>query len=82
MKTISIPAFGGPEQLQLLELPEPEPAAGEVLVKLEFAGLNFIDVYMRSGHYARSQNCAARPCWRPPAARKRRRSLKRAAPIT
>ncbi len=55
MKTISIPAFGGPEQLQLLELPEPEPAAGEVLVKLEFAGLNFIDVYMRSGHYARSQ---------------------------
>jgi len=55
MKTISIPAFGGPEQLQLLELPQPRPAAGEVLVKLEYAGLNFIDVYMRSGNYARSQ---------------------------
>ena len=55
MKTISIPAFGGPEQLKLLEMPQPEPAAGEGLVKLEFAGLNFIDVYMRSGHYARSQ---------------------------
>ena len=55
MKTISIPAFGGPEQLQLLELPQPRPATGEVLVKLEYAGLNFIDVYMRSGNYARSQ---------------------------
>src|SRR4051812_3549811 len=55
MQTISIPAFGGPEQLKLLELPQPAPAAGEVLVKLDYAGLNFIDVYMRSGHYARSQ---------------------------
>jgi NADPH2:quinone reductase len=55
MKTISIPAFGGPEQLTLLEMPQPQPSSGEVLVKLEFAGLNFIDVYMRSGHYARSQ---------------------------
>ncbi len=46
------------EQLQPpLELPppQPRPGAGEVLVKLEYAGLNFIDVYMRSGHYARSQ---------------------------
>jgi NADPH2:quinone reductase len=55
MKTISIPAFGGPEQLKLLELAQPRPAAGEVLVKLEYAGINFIDVYMRSGKYARSQ---------------------------
>lgn len=55
MKTISIPAFGGPEQLTLMEMPEPRPGAGEVLVKLEHAGLNFIDVYMRSGRYARSQ---------------------------
>ena len=55
MKTISIPSFGGPEQLRLMDLAQPKPTAGEVLVKLEFAGLNFIDVYMRSGHYARSQ---------------------------
>jgi NADPH2:quinone reductase len=55
MKTISVPAFGGPEQLQLLELPRPRPAAGEALVALEYAGINFIDVYMRSGRYARSQ---------------------------
>ena len=55
MKTISIQAFGDPEQLQLMELPQPRPAAGEALVKLEYAGINFIDVYMRSGRYARSQ---------------------------
>lgn len=55
MKTISIPAFGGPEQLQLMEREQPRPVEGEALVKLDFAGINFIDVYMRSGHYARSQ---------------------------
>ena len=55
MRTISIPAFGGPEQLQLMEMPQPRPAAGEVLVKLAYAGINFIDVYMRSGQYVRSQ---------------------------
>jgi NADPH2:quinone reductase len=55
MKAIAIAQFGGPENLQLMQIPEPRPAAGEALVKLEFAGINFIDVYMRSGRYARSQ---------------------------
>src|SRR3972149_11098725 len=55
MKAIAIAQFGGPEQLKLMDTPEPTPAAGEALVKLEQAGINFIDVYMRSGHYARSQ---------------------------
>ena len=55
MQTISIPAFGGPEQLKTMDMPQPGPAAGEVLVKLAYAGINFIDVYMRSGQYARSQ---------------------------
>jgi len=54
MKAIAIAQFGGPEQLKLMDTPEPKPAAGEALVKLEYAGINFIDVYMRSGHYARS----------------------------
>jgi NADPH2:quinone reductase len=54
MKAIAIAQFGGPENLRLMDLPEPKPAAGEALVKLEYAGINFIDVYMRSGHYARS----------------------------
>ena len=54
MKAIAIVEFGGPEHLELMEMPEPKPAAGEALVKLDYAGINFIDVYMRSGHYARS----------------------------
>ena len=54
MKAIAIAQFGGAETLQLMQMPEPRPAAGEALVKLEYAGINFIDVYMRSGRYARS----------------------------
>lgn len=37
-----------------MSMAEPEPAAGEALVRLEYAGVNFIDIYMRSGQYARS----------------------------
>ena len=55
MKAIAVTEFGGPEKLALLEVPVPQPAQGEALVKLEYAGVNFIDIYMRSGHYARSQ---------------------------
>ena len=54
MKTISVPRFGGPEVLEALERPQPVPGADEVLVKIEYAGINFIDVYMRSGFYAKS----------------------------
>jgi NADPH2:quinone reductase len=54
MKAIAIARFGGPESLQLIDMPEPVPAAGEALVKIEYAGINFIDIYMRSGKYARS----------------------------
>ena len=54
MKAIAVARFGGPEVLELMERPAPRPDAGEALVQLEYAGVNFIDVYMRSGHYARS----------------------------
>ncbi len=54
MKAVSVSEFGGPEKLALSEVPRPEPGRGEALVKLELAGVNFIDIYMRSGHYARS----------------------------
>lgn len=54
MRTISIDRFGGPEVLTLMERPAPQPGPGEVLVRLACAGVNFIDVYMRSGAYARS----------------------------
>lgn len=55
MKAVVIAKFGGPECLEYRDWPEPEPAPGEAVVELEHAGINFIDVYMRSGHYARSQ---------------------------
>jgi hypothetical protein len=40
MKTISRPGFGGPEQLRLMETPQPRPADGEALVKLDYAGIS------------------------------------------
>jgi NADPH2:quinone reductase len=55
MRAVAVTEFGGPEKLALIDVPVPQPAAGEALVKLEYAGLNFIDIYMRSGEYARSQ---------------------------
>jgi NADPH2:quinone reductase len=42
---------GGPDVLQLEEIPAPEPAAGEIRVAVEFAGVNFLDAYLRSGLY-------------------------------
>jgi NADPH2:quinone reductase len=51
MRAIRIHSFGGPEQLVMEDLPLPEPAAGEVRVRVEAAGVNFIDVYQRSGRY-------------------------------
>lgn len=54
MKGVVVTQFGGPENLSYTERPDPEPAAGEAVVRLDYAGINFIDVYMRSGYYARS----------------------------
>jgi NADPH2:quinone reductase len=51
MKAIRIHASGGPEVMKLEDMPEPQPKAGEAIVKLDAAGLNFIDVYQRSGLY-------------------------------
>jgi NADPH2:quinone reductase len=54
MKAINITRFGGPNELALAEVKQPEPAVGELRVKIAYAGINFIDVYMRNGSYARS----------------------------
>ncbi|MDB5999462.1 MAG: qor1, partial [Rhizobacter sp.] len=55
MKGMGVAAFGGPEALALLDWPLPEPGRGEVRVRVAVAGVNFMDVYMRSGQYAQSQ---------------------------
>ena len=54
MKAVQIDRFGAPEELHLAETPQPRPGPGEALVRLGIAGVNFIDVYMRNGAYARS----------------------------
>jgi NADPH2:quinone reductase len=51
MKAIVIEATGGPEQLDYRDVPEPSPAAGELLVEVAAAGLNYIDTYQRIGLY-------------------------------
>ncbi len=56
MRAVGIRGFGGPEVLTVLDVPAPEPRPGEVLVKVLFAGVNFIDLHMRKGEYARGGN--------------------------
>jgi NADPH2:quinone reductase len=51
MKAIQISANGGPEVLELIELPIPEPGPGQVLIRVEAVGVNFIEIYFRKGVY-------------------------------
>ena len=51
MKAIRVDRLGGPEVLQLVDVPTPAPGPGEVLVRQSAIGLNFIDTYLRSGLY-------------------------------
>lgn len=55
MRAIGVNEFGGPEVLQALQLDAPRPGPGEALVKVAYAGVNYIDIYMRSGIYRRSK---------------------------
>ncbi len=50
-KAIRIHAYGGPEVMKWEDVPTPEPGPGEALLKQEAAGLNYIDVYFRTGLY-------------------------------
>jgi NADPH:quinone reductase len=51
MRAIQMQAFGGPEVLQLVDIPVPEPAEGEVLIKVGRAGLNYADTHQRTNSY-------------------------------
>lgn len=51
MKAMRIHQTGGPEVLRREDVPDPTPGAGEALVKIAAAGVNFIDVYFRTGLY-------------------------------
>lgn len=51
MKAIQIKNPGGPEAMELVDIPVPEPRPNEAVVKLAACGVNFIDVYQREGRY-------------------------------
>lgn len=51
MKAVVADPIGGPENLRCIDVPAPEPGPNEVLIKVEYAGVNFIDVYHRTGLY-------------------------------
>ncbi|MGV0792324.1 quinone oxidoreductase family protein [Mycolicibacterium sp. XJ1819] len=53
MRAIEITETGGPEVLTYLDRPQPTPGPGEVLIKAEAIGVNFLDTYFRSGLYPR-----------------------------
>ncbi|MBI4305899.1 MAG: alcohol dehydrogenase catalytic domain-containing protein, partial [Chloroflexi bacterium] len=51
MKAIRVHTPGGPEAMKFEEIPDPVPGPGQVVVQIEAAGVNFVDIYNRSGLY-------------------------------
>ena len=51
MKAIQVKQVGGPEAMEVVEIPVPQPKANEAVVKLAASGVNFVDVYFREGRY-------------------------------
>ena len=57
MKALRIHNYGGPEVLKLEDIPIPEPKLGEARIKIEASGVNFIDIYQRTGLYPLKTPC-------------------------
>lgn len=51
MKAVRVHEFGGPEKLELEEIPLPQVTATQVLVRIHYSGINYIDTYHRTGLY-------------------------------
>jgi NADPH:quinone reductase len=51
MRVVQIDEFGGPEVLQVVDVPNPEPGDGEVLIEVSRAGMNFADTHQRENSY-------------------------------
>ena len=68
MRAVRVPVFGGPEVLELAELPVPVPGPGEVQVRIRYAGVNYSDVYRRMGRIREGHA----PDLRPPSPVRRR----------
>lgn len=54
MRAIAVEEFGGPEQLAVVDLPDPVPGPGEELIEVAAAGVNRVDVLVRTGRYHRA----------------------------
>jgi NADPH:quinone reductase len=61
MKAIRIEEFGGPEVMRLVEVPDPEPAEGEVVVEVARAGVNFADTHATRNEYVAEQTLPLTP---------------------
>ena len=55
MRAIQIDKYGGPEVILHREIPVPSPGPGEVLIRLAYSGINFMDIHTRQGKYAASR---------------------------
>lgn len=51
MRAVQIEEFGGPDVLQVVDLPKPEPGEGQVLIEVSHAGMNFADTHQRENSY-------------------------------
>src|SRR6202790_2342593 len=51
MKAIQVKETGGPEKMELVEIPTPQPGPRQALIRIAASGVNFIDVYFRTGLY-------------------------------
>lgn len=63
MRAIVVREFGGPEQLRLETVPDPAPAAGQVVIQVHAAGVNPVDCYVRTGTYAFKPALPYTPGW-------------------
>lgn len=61
MKAIRVHQFGGPEVLKLEEVPDPQPGAGQVVVRIHAVGVNPMETYIRAGAYAIKPNLPYTP---------------------
>ena len=60
MRALQIDRYGGPDVIVRRDLPVPQPGAGEVLIRLAYSGINFMDIHTRQGKYAQSQTYTQR----------------------
>ena len=51
MKAIRVTRHGGPERLHVVDIDIPTPGRGQALVRIAASGVNYIDIYQRSGYY-------------------------------